>query len=684
MPTPSLPAERQPSAHPLHRQPDESDPAAIIAAADSICYHASLDDEDDANSVASSRSDQSEEAAGLVSRLSDEEDRANRRAKYEGKSRLGAKSTHASATYRLSEEEEDGERERGLESAGGRYADDSAVAGTPEREHSVSASEVRDGVFRDRAGTGQSKRRGNRRGLLARTWEISREALPTLCLSLTSLVLSGELLIHLAKWPVFSKVDKLFILIPILLNLKGNLEGNLSLRMSTSANIGELDVRRTRETLIFGNLALLQVQALIVSLFAGTLSFVLGLGTGAEPAKQVPAPSPSPSVTRRVVVRRAAGFESSRITPRHIIHHHPNLDPSLKLRNSYFEFVLVIATAMLSASMSSAILGSFMCALVVVTRQMGGNPDNIASPLAGSLGDLLTLTLLGLISSFLVRFEGTILATLILVGLAAACVVCFLAAFRNAYVRELLSSGWVPLVLAMFISSGAGVLLDSFVQRFEGFALLVPVLTGLPGACSAIFVSRTSTALHGGMGNNKFIPRIHIRPGSSAGITSWWTRTYDRFVPQWLQSIGGPTEGWLVPTVLFALGMMITITFLCLIRLTGQMTFGVPFFLMFALVSAVGFTSSLGIGHVLTLILWRYDYDPGEYCDIAFPSPRLTLAFSVHRHLLPSLCDKHRRCHRSSAPRYGLLCCDRTRRQNYCGRQRGTQVEQRGFGFDFE
>ncbi|PWN37677.1 uncharacterized protein FA14DRAFT_163441 [Meira miltonrushii] len=452
-------------------------------------------------------------------------------------------------------------------------------------------------------------------------WEITREALPTLSLSLVSLCLSGELLIHLAKWPVFTRVDKLFILIPILLNLKGNLEGNLSLRMSTSANIGELDVRRTRETLIFGNLALLQVQALIVSLFAGILSFLLGLGTGSEPAKDVPAPSPSSSslgtsatAAPAMLIRKLV---NSGLSSRRVIHHHPPVDPSLKLRNSYFEFVLVIATAMLSASVSSAILGSFMCALVVVTRQMGMNPDNIASPLAGSLGDLLTLTLLGLFSSFMARFEGTILATVILLALAGACAMFFLAAYRNAYVRELLSSGWIPLLIAMFISSGAGIVLDTFVQKFEGFALLVPVLTGLPGAVAAIFVSRTSTALHSGRNakpNARQRSRFFMFGGDRSGISGWISDKYERFAPQWLQDIGGPTEGWLAPCTLFGLGMVVTTAFILFVRFTGQMTFGIPFLLLFVTVCSIAFSCALVIAHVFTLLLWRFDYDPDIYC----------------------------------------------------------------------
>lgn len=71
-------------------------------------------------------------------------------------------------------------------------------------------------------------------------------------------------------------LDELFILIPMLNNLKGNLELVLSARLGTAAHIGVLDRRATRRTLITGSLSLLQLQALCVSALAAVVSFVLG------------------------------------------------------------------------------------------------------------------------------------------------------------------------------------------------------------------------------------------------------------------------------------------------------------------------------------------------------------------------------------------------------------------------
>jgi hypothetical protein len=72
-------------------------------------------------------------------------------------------------------------------------------------------------------------------------------------------------------------IDELFILIPMLNNLKGNLELVLSARLATAAHIGVLDRRISRRALIGGSLSLLQLQALCVSALAAAVSFVLGL-----------------------------------------------------------------------------------------------------------------------------------------------------------------------------------------------------------------------------------------------------------------------------------------------------------------------------------------------------------------------------------------------------------------------
>ena len=72
------------------------------------------------------------------------------------------------------------------------------------------------------------------------------------------------------------EVDQIIMIIPVVLNLKGNLEMNLSARLGTAANIGELDDPSVRCSMIVGNLSLLQVQAISVSFIASCTALMLG------------------------------------------------------------------------------------------------------------------------------------------------------------------------------------------------------------------------------------------------------------------------------------------------------------------------------------------------------------------------------------------------------------------------
>lgn len=95
----------------------------------------------------------------------------------------------------------------------------------------------------------------------------------------------------------------------------------------------------------------------------------------------------------------------------------------------------------------------------------------------------------------------------------SACV-CTYFTRKNRHVRDLLWQGWTPLFGAMVISTASGLILDFFVSRYSGFALLAIVISGtlffyelvhnidtdkfigLPGAVGSVFVSRLSTMLH--------------------------------------------------------------------------------------------------------------------------------------------------------------------------------------------
>ena len=63
-------------------------------------------------------------------------------------------------------------------------------------------------------------------------------------------------------------------------------------------------------------------------------------------------------------------------------------------------------------------------------------------------------------------------STLLIVLCFAIACLSFVFTLKNKHVRLLLKEGWSPLLGAMVISSGTGIVLDIFVSRYKGFALL--------------------------------------------------------------------------------------------------------------------------------------------------------------------------------------------------------------------
>lgn len=100
----------------------------------------------------------------------------------------------------------------------------------------------------------------------------------------------------------------------------------------------------------------------------------------------------------------------------------------------------------------------------------------------------MTLLLLGAVSTLYINLVSTPLSLIMIIVLVLAGVAWVFVTRRNPHVRELLKEGWLPLFAAMIISSGTGIVLDTFVSRYEGFALLAVVISGM-------FVSRAPQSL---------------------------------------------------------------------------------------------------------------------------------------------------------------------------------------------
>ncbi|XP_022081247.1 solute carrier family 41 member 1-like [Acanthaster planci] len=264
---------------------------------------------------------------------------------------------------------------------------------------------------------------------------------------------AGLVLDIVQHWPVYIDVTEVFILVPALLGLKGNLEMTLASRLSTAANLGSIDDTKEQWQMIGGNLALTQCQALVVGFLASVAAAIMGYIPDGE--------------------------------------------------INIYHILLLSASSLVTASLASGILGSIMVAVVLLSRKCHINPDNVATPIAASLGDLTTLALLSWITSLLYRAIGEDESVRRL--WLAPCIIAFFLlllplwvwlSHRNKYTHDVLYHGWSPVIVAMVISSCGGLVLDVAIRQNAGVAVFSPVINGVGGNLVAVQASRISTHLH--------------------------------------------------------------------------------------------------------------------------------------------------------------------------------------------
>lgn len=274
------------------------------------------------------------------------------------------------------------------------------------------------------------------------------QVFPTFIIAGLGMVAAGLVLNNVTGWTVFTEVNEILIMVPALLGLKGNLEMTLAARLSTAANCGHMDRKREAASLIFGNLILVQCQGIVV----GFLASLAGMAMGWAPVGKL----------------------------------------------DYDHGLLLCASAVVTASLASFVLGVIMVVVILLARAFKVNPDNVATPIAASLGDVTTLSLLAWIADILYEdLENEMFTAHIIIGGYFLILPVFLyLAYNNKHTVEVLSTGWTPVLMAMLISSGGGLILDHAVELFPGITTFQPVMNGAGGNLVAIQASRMTTYLH--------------------------------------------------------------------------------------------------------------------------------------------------------------------------------------------
>lgn len=262
------------------------------------------------------------------------------------------------------------------------------------------------------------------------------------------MVAASLLLDKVQHWPVYKNVPEVYILVPALLGLKGNLEMTLASRLSTHANLGHLDNFKQQWHIVTGNLALILCQAIVVGFLASLAAIVFGW---------VP-----------------------------------------EGRFDIYHGLLLCASSVVTAFGASFVLGLIMVGVILFSRYFNINPDNVATPIAASLGDLTTLACLSWLASVFYGFKTNNPLLLVVIIICCGLLVPLWAwlANRNEHTREVLFFGWTPVVAAMLISSIGGLILDFTVSQYKGVAVFQLVINGVGGNLVAVQASRISTELH--------------------------------------------------------------------------------------------------------------------------------------------------------------------------------------------
>ncbi|XP_028264555.1 solute carrier family 41 member 2 [Parambassis ranga] len=263
-------------------------------------------------------------------------------------------------------------------------------------------------------------------------------------------VCAGMLLDVVQNWEVFQEITEIFILVPAVLGMKGNLEMTLASRLSTAVNAGKMESAQEKWMMIVGNLALKQLQATVLSLLASLMATVLGwIGEGKMPLNHM---------------------------------------------------VLLCSTSVSTAFVASLLQGILTVGVILGSKRMGINPDNVATPMAASFGDLITLALLASFSQWFYSFIDLYPYVLYLVDLLYLCLIPVWMAVSSKHPASqlLLRTGWEPIITAMVISSIGGLILDMTVldPNLAGIIIYAPVINGVGGNLVSIQSSRISTNLH--------------------------------------------------------------------------------------------------------------------------------------------------------------------------------------------
>ncbi|CAG2114216.1 unnamed protein product, partial [Medioppia subpectinata] len=285
------------------------------------------------------------------------------------------------------------------------------------------------------------------------SWTVLKQMLIPFLIAGIGSVGAGIVLNSVQHSDSFVAIPQLIIMVPSFLGLIGNIETTLASRLSTHANLGTLDVLSQLKAMVVGNAAVVLCQAASVGLFAAFAS--LGISYIKTPKET-------------------------------------NLDLG--------QLVLLLCASSVSTSVvANVILATAITLVIIVARKIDINPDNIATPIAASMGDVCTISILAIISDFLYKntINGRIwIAVVVLTVLLLSAPITGFIARRNRYTKSVILTGWTPILGAVIIEQPGGLVMESAFDKYDVMSTFQPLVNGIGSNLVGIQTSRLSTFLH--------------------------------------------------------------------------------------------------------------------------------------------------------------------------------------------
>ncbi|CAH1122071.1 unnamed protein product [Ceutorhynchus assimilis] len=358
---------------------------------------------------------------------------------------------------------------------------------------------------------------------------------------------AGVVLGKVEKYPVFREIRALFILVPALLGLKGNLDMCLASRLSTQANLGNMKGKKEVFRMIVGNIGLVQIQAIVASCIVSL--FAIG----------------------------ASAILNGKFTWSHAY--------------------LLSVCSVLTATLSCFVLDIVLICVIFISHKLKLNPDNLATPLAASIGDVVSLLTLSVWARLLFTISDShqwvmfaILAIYVFLILPG----WILIVRKNDYTKKVLYRGWTPVLSALFISGAGGLVLDQAVNQFQGYVIFQPIINGIGGNLVSVQASRTSTMLH--KTSIKGVIPLHSK----------------QWVAPWTALISGvfPAKTARLLLAMSIPGQIIFVISADLMSNGGTLMARAPFIACYLGVSIIQLMILLYTAHIMVHTMWKFKMDP--------------------------------------------------------------------------